>query len=304
MEKTENHFQKLNPLQGVCMLINNSDLGTTFDAKVTNSWRITPDNTDEVREMVLEVNDPSFQFTDGQSISVIVHGPHDFGNKYHIRRYSVSRVTDAGSNSRKMSLLVKRCFYTDEINGEQYPGVASNFLCDRSIGDAITISGPFNSPFSAPEDRSSNLLMIGTGTGISPFRTFIKNIYDDQGGWDGKVTLFYGAETGLELYYLNDVNSDLSNYYSEESYKAFTTVAGRPLMGADEALQQGLEDNAQMVWELMQEPNTHVYMAGLAKIADALEQVMVKHAGSQQAWETLKNRLIAEKRWSKLLYID
>ncbi len=286
------------------MLMNNSDLGTTFDAIVTSSWRITPEDTDEVREMVLEVDDPSFQFQDGQSINVVVHGPHDFGNKYHIRRYSISSVADDGSGGKKMSMLVKRCFYTDEINGEQYPGVASNYLCDRSVGDEITISGPFNSPFTAPTDRSSNLLMLGTGTGIAPFRSFIKNIYDSQGGWDGKVRLYYGAESGLELYYMNDVNSDLTNYYSQESYEAFTAVAGRPLMGADEALQQGLEENAQAVWELMQEPNSHVYMAGLAKIADALEQVMVNHVGSQKAWDDMKHQLIREKRWSKLLYIE
>lgn len=286
------------------MQISESNMGALYGARVKSSLRITPESGAEVREMVFEVDEPNFYFKDGQSINVVVPGPHAFGNQYHVRRYTVSHVANDGGESSQMSLLVRRCFYIDEINGEQYPGVASNYLCDRTVGDSITIAGPFNSPFIAPTDRSSNLLMIGTGTGISPFRAFVKSIYDQQGGWDGKVRLFYGAESGLDLYYMNEVNSDLTNYYTQESYEAFTAVAGRPLSGADEALKQGLADHAEMVWALMQDHKTHVYLAGLAKIADVLEQVMIQQAGSAETWNQVKQRLIDGRRWSQLLYID
>jgi ferredoxin--NADP+ reductase len=64
-----------------------------------------------------------------------------------------------------------------------------------------------------PEDDTANLLMIGTGTGIAPFRAFIKRIFDQRGGWKGQVRLFYGARSGMELLYMNLVRNDLEHYY-------------------------------------------------------------------------------------------
>ena len=42
------------------------------------------------------------------------------------------------------------------------------------------------------------------GTGIAPFRAFVKHLYRDIGDWRGQVRLFYGARSGLELLYMND----------------------------------------------------------------------------------------------------
>ena len=48
---------------------------------------------------------------------------------------------------------MRRCFYIDDISGEKYPGIASNFLCDAEAGGRITITGPYRSPFKIPEQR-------------------------------------------------------------------------------------------------------------------------------------------------------
>ena len=37
-----------------------------------------------------------------------------------------------------LDILVRRCFYLDEVSGERYAGVASNYLCDAKPGDQIT----------------------------------------------------------------------------------------------------------------------------------------------------------------------
>jgi ferredoxin--NADP+ reductase len=180
--------------------------------------------------------------------------------------------------------------------------VASNFLCDAKPGDPVTISGPYRSPFEIPADDSCNLLMIGVGTGIAPFRAIIQHIYDQRGGWHGQVRLFYGAATGLDLYYLNDENDDLTNYFDQKTFRAIEAVAGRPLMGADEALARGLEENAAAVWELMQDPKTYVFVAGLTNIADSMDAAMSRIAGSEETWQETKRELKEVHRWSELLY--
>ena len=52
----------------------------------------------------------------------------------------------------------------DKYSGEEYPGVASNYLRDLAPGDRITMSGPYGLAFKLPEEMDANLILIGTGT--------------------------------------------------------------------------------------------------------------------------------------------
>jgi ferredoxin--NADP+ reductase len=280
-----------------------AEVGPTTEAVLEESKRITPESTAEVRHLVLRVLDPAFQFVEGQSIGVLVPGPHPFGNPYHLRRYSIANARSLPQEDGvRLDLLVRRCFYIDEVSGERYPGIASNFLCDAGPGARITISGPYLSPFKMPLDSTANLLMIGTGTGIAPFRAFAQLIYERRGGWQGQVRIFYGGRTGLDLMYANDEQSDLANYYDEKTFKAFKALAQRPLMSSSQALEQGLKSNAAEAWALIQDPKTHVFVSGLGKIAVVLDKVMAEQAGSTEAWQELKMGLIDQRRWSELIY--
>jgi len=275
----------------------------TCAAVVRDSRRITAPSTDEVRQIVLHVDDPAFRYVEGQNIGVLVPGPHDFGNEYHHRYYSIANARTAGDDAGlDIELLVRRCFYIDEVSGERYPGVASNYLCDAKPGQKITLTGPYRSPFRIPDDADSNLLMIGTGTGIAPFRAFMQRIYRERPGWRGQVRLFYGARSGMDLLYMNDVDDDLTNYYDEATFKAFQAVCRRPLSAESEALEQTLDENVEEAWRLITDPKTHVYLAGLRKNAAALDRVMANAAGSLEAWQKVKERLQQEGRWSELVY--
>ena len=278
------------------------ELGPSAEGVIKKTRRITPEDTVEVREIQLNIADPTFRYVEGQSIGVAVPGPHDFGNKYHVRRYTIAGLRDQALDGVDLELVVRRCAYVDDYSGEKYPGVASNFLCDAKPGDKITILGPYPAPFRIPADDTANLLMIGTGTGIAPFRAFIKHIYDERGGWKGDVRLFYGAETGLDLYYMNDVDDDLTNYLTKETFEVIKAVAGRPMMSAEQGLEHGLHENAADVWELLQKPNTHVFLSGLARVTTAFDKVMAKTSGSETTWEEVKQKLKSEGRWSELLY--
>ena len=277
------------------------EIGPTTEAVLKLSQRITPDTADEVRHLTLDVLDSGFQFVAGQSVGVVVPGPHPFGNSHHVRRYSIANGQESSAGAT-LDILVRRCFYLDEVSGERYPGIASNYLCDARPGDRFTLSGPYLSPFRMPQNDDANLLMIGTGTGIAPFRAFVQHIYEHQGGWRGQVRLYYGGRSGLDLMYANDEISDLANYYDDKTFKAFRALGTRPLTTSSQALAQGLADHAAETWQLINEPDTHVFLSGLGKVAQVFDRVMAEQAGSPETWQQLKRHLIEDGRWSELMY--
>jgi len=262
--------------------------------------RVTPASSpEEVRQLSFRTSDLSFEGQVGYCVRVMA--PGQYGNAHHTRLYSIADL-ERKSDATEFSLCVRRCSYIDDFNGERYQGVASNYLCDLRPGDAMEFAGPVGYPFAVPEDRNANLLMIGMGTGIAPFRGLIRLVYEKVGRWQGKVRLFYGARSGLEMLYMNDENSDLANYYDQPTFKAFQAVSPRPALEAPIELDKALERNAAEVWELLQDPATYVYVAGTENMAAGVNKALATIAGSADVWQRTRDTLVARGRWSEILY--
>ena len=272
----------------------------TYAAVLTESRRITPPaSREEVRHLVFRTDDLSFDAAVGNCVRVMA--PGQFGNAWHTRIYSIMDLERRG-NATEFAICVRRCSYIDDFNGEEYQGVASNYLCDMRPDDVLEFSGPVGYPFVIPEDKSADILMLGMGTGIAPFRTLIRQIYEKIGGWKGKVRLFYGARSPLEMLYMNDENNDLANYFDQPTFKAFQAVSPRPAFDAPATLDQALEQNAAEVWEMLQRPDTRVFIAGTGNMLAAVDKAMVELAGSARNWVSVHAKLRSSGRWSELLY--
>ena len=272
-------------------------------AKVESSKRISPPDADEVRVIDLRISDPAFRFQEGQAIGVLIDTASPFGNYQHHRRYSIANARSLDNSEEvDIQIIVRRCFYIDEVSGEELPGVASNFLCDAQPGDSITLTGPYKNVFKMPKDPDSNMLMIGTGTGIAPFRSFVQSIYASQQGWSGQVRLFYGDRNGLDLRYLNQVDEDLANYYVNDSFKAFQAITNTYIADETDALNHTIRNNLDDAWELLIQPNTYVFLAGTHKANNSLQKALAERAGSEDDWNRLKQKIEDEGRWSELLY--
>ncbi len=272
-----------------------------YSATLIRSARITPaESPEEVRHLVFRTADPSFDCSTGQSIRVLA--PGQFGNKHHPRFYTLADPEEQTDDGAQFTLCVRRCHYIDDYSGEQYRGVASNYLCDLKPGDSIEFSGPFGLAFPVPENRKAAILMIGMGTGIAPFRAFIRHIYETLGGWQGKVRLFYGARSGLEMLYMNDENSDLANYFDKKTFKAFQAVSPRPSFGVPVEMDKALEQHASEVWAMVKAADSHVFVAGARAMLTQVDKAMAGMAGSADAWQQRKAELVAERRWNEILY--
>lgn len=272
----------------------------TYSAVLTQSRRITPSaSREEVRHLVFRTGDLSFGGVPGNCIRVLA--PGQYGNRHHARLYSVMDL-ERQADAIEFAICVRRCSYIDDFNGEEYQGVASNYLCDMRPDDVLEFAGPVGYPFVIPEDKAADILMLGMGTGIAPFRSLIRQIYDDGGGWKGRVRLFYGARSPLEMLYMNDRNNDLARYFDQPTFKAFQAVSPKPHFDAPAALDKALEQNAAEVWEMIQRRNTRVFVAGTANMLDTVEAAMIQLAGSAENWRAARARLASSGRWSDVLY--
>lgn len=271
-----------------------------YSATLVASRRITPSaSREEVRHLVFRTGDLSFDAAPGNCIRVLA--PGQYGNPNHARLYSVMDL-ERRADAVEFAICVRRCSYIDDFNGEEYKGVASNYLCNMRPDEALQFAGPVGYPFVIPEDKTADILMLAMGTGIAPFRTLIRQIYEKIGGWQGRVRLFYGAKSPLEMLYMNDENNDLANYFDQTTFKAFQAVSPRPGLDAPVALDKALTQHAAEVWEMVQRPNTRVFIAGTGNMLHVVETAMAELAGSARNWASVHAALVSSKRWSEVLY--
>ncbi|MFT7289465.1 MAG: ferredoxin--NADP+ reductase [Halieaceae bacterium] len=72
----------------------------SYAARIVTSERITPAETEEVREILIEVDAPGLLCAPGQSIGVIVPGQHAQGHRQHFRLYTIADTPQIGDHGR------------------------------------------------------------------------------------------------------------------------------------------------------------------------------------------------------------
>ncbi|MFA9472771.1 MAG: ferredoxin-NADP reductase, partial [Deltaproteobacteria bacterium] len=116
------------------------------------------------------------------------------------------------------------------------------------------------------------------------------------------ITLFYGAQSGLELLYMNDERDDFAQYYDSDTFEAFKALSPRPTWAAPIDWEAALAQRGEKLWTLLGQPNTYVYVAGLEKMRGELDVAFSEIAGSGEKWARRRAELAAGGRWVELLY--
>lgn len=286
------------------MRLQDYDVSTRFVATVTDSVRISdPASSAEVRELTCEIDSPQFDPRVGQHIGVLAPGQTEIGQQHHFRLYSIADTPEwTSAGHPRIRLCVRRCNYIDEYSGEAYAGIASNYLCDLRPGQRLTLTGPYGHPFELPAERDANLILICAGTGIAPFRAFVKHIYADHPEFQGRIWLLHGAQTGIDLLYRNRERDDFAFYYDQETFRAIDALSPRPGWSQQPDWGASLFQHGEELCRMLSAPKTYVYLAGVARILSDLDDVMAEIAGSNQTWYDWKEDLKAEGRWVELLY--
>merc|ERR1712187_1049453 len=242
-----------------------------------------------------------FPYLEGMSLGIVAPGPDKKGQTpAALRLYSIaSSAVGDDQTSNTVSLCVKRVvelggiFANREVGEDKpdkagthfpenkvYRGVCSNHICDMTWGDEVLITGPTGAEMLLPEDQESNIIMLATGTGIAPMRSYCRLLFNDAAGanadgsrkFKGLAWLFMGVPYSKSLLY-DDEHVEYAKKYPDQ-WRCDYAVSREQKNAAGQKMyiQTKMAEYAEELWELMQKPNTHIYMCGLKGMESGMEE--------------------------------
>ena len=251
----------------------------------------------------LSGGDPHLEYVEGQSIGIVPAGEDAKGKPHKLRLYSIAS-TRHGDNleGNTVSLCVRQLQY--EKDGETINGVCSTYLCDVEPGTKVKITGPVGKEMLLPEDEEANVIMLATGTGIAPMRTYLRRMFEprerEENGWNfrGKAWLFMGAPKTANLLYDADFLHYEKEYPDHFRYtKAISREQKNP-KGGRMYIQDRVSEHAEEIFAMIEDPKTHVYMCGLRGMEPGIDEAMSAAAEAKGLdWSELRPKLKKAHRW-------
>ena len=251
----------------------------------------------------LKGGDPQLHYVEGQSIGIIPDGEDANGKPHKLRLYSIASTRHGDDLAGKtVSLCVRQLQYEKE--GETINGVCSTFLCDIQAGAKVKITGPVGKEMLLPTDEDANVIMLATGTGIAPMRTYLRRMFEpaerEKNGWQfkGKAWLFMGAPTTANLLYDDDFNRYESEFPDNFRYTKAISREQQNAKGGRMYIQDRVSENADEIFAMIENPKTHVYMCGLRGMEPGIDEAMTAAAAAKGLdWSELRPALKKAERW-------
>ena len=166
-----------------------------------------------------------------------------------------------------------------EIAVSYVPGGAATALFEgMPIGGRVDASGPFGRFCLMPKDANRRYLLIGTGTGITPYRAMLPQLAALMASRGREVVLLQGARTPDELLYGDEFRAFAEAHPGFRYLPCFSRTlppAGSPQAHAD--VRHGYVQNA--LAELAPDPAGDIaYLCGNPHMVDACFEAL-KAAG-------------------------
>lgn len=130
---------------------------------------------------------------------------------YRAGQYINLRMPNGEIRSYSLASLPKQDDFL-ELHIKRMPdGLVSNWLFDEvQQGDTLDIQGAFGDCYYLPKSPDSNILMIGTGTGLAPLIGILRDAITS--GHTGQIRLYHGDRNSDGLYLDDDLRQLAATY--------------------------------------------------------------------------------------------
>ena len=282
---------------------------------------ITHDAPGDIQHILLQLP-KGMHYIEGQSISVIPPGVAENGKKHKPRLYSIAstRYGDA-LDGETVSLCVRRAVYVDpatSMEDASKKGVCSNFLCDSATGTEIEVAGPVGKTMLLPQDAGDkdwakkDLIMVATGTGIAPFRGFLRRLFLENTVsrhlYQGTAWLILGVPTSGSLLYQDEWNAILNDQQQGKNSGKFraTYAISREQTNASGGkmyVQDVLSQHADELFHKLLNEGAVMYFCGLKGMMPGIIEALEKVATARGlVWDDVMKQLKNNGQWHVEVY--
>ena len=189
-----------------------------------------------------------------------------------------------------------------EHEGRARSGAASSFLADRVEEDgAVRVFVEHNDNFRLPNDMTKPIIMVGSGTGVAPFRAYMQQRVADEAS--GKNWLIFGnPHFASDFLYQTEWQQFAKEGFLHKYDFAWSRDQEKKIY-----VQDKIRENSTALWQWLQE-GAYFYVCGdAAKMAKDVEQalldVIAKEGNlSPDEAEDYLNELREEKRYQRDVY--
>jgi sulfite reductase (NADPH) flavoprotein alpha-component len=214
------------------------------------------------------------------------------------RLYSIASSIHA--HPEEVHLTVGAVRYNS--HGKNRTGVCSTYLADRIDDEQkVKVYLHHNKNFKLPENGETPIIMVGPGTGIAPFRSFIEERI--ALGANGKSWLFFGDQhKNCDFLYQTEWEKYLEEGTLSKLDLAFSRDSDQKVYVQHKMLEKSKE-----IWDWIQE-GAYFYVCGdasrMAKdVNAALIQIASQEGGMEEAEATkYVKQLQKEKRYQRDVY--
>jgi sulfite reductase (NADPH) flavoprotein alpha-component len=214
------------------------------------------------------------------------------------RLYSIASSPRIHPNEIHLTVAVVRY----ETNHRQRVGVCSTFLADRiQIGTTPVPVFVSHSHFGPPEDGAKDVIMVGPGTGIAPFRAFVQDRV--ASGAKGRNWVFFGDQKRATDFLYEE---EWQDYLAKGQITRLDTAFSRDQI-LKVYVQDRMRENAAELWSWIKNGG-YFYVCGDAKrmakdVDTALHDIIADKGGMtpEQAVEYVK-QMKKDKRYQRDVY--
>ncbi|WP_199170349.1 MULTISPECIES: assimilatory sulfite reductase (NADPH) flavoprotein subunit [Sporosarcina] len=258
---------------------------------------LNKENTDELRAYV-DGRDLLDALTDFGPVEASEQQLVGILRKLPARLYSIASSLEANPEEVHLTIGVVRY----EAHGRDRQGVCS-IQCAENLepGDTLPIYIHKNDNFRLPANSGTPIIMIGPGTGIAPFRSFIEE--RSETGAEGKSWLFFGDQHYVTDFYYQ---TEWQNYVKDGALTRLDVAFSRD---TDEKVyvQHRMKQASQELYQWIEE-GAVIYVCGdeqnMAKDVHAtLLEILQQEGGkSLEEAEAFITQLVQEKRYQRDVY--
>jgi len=283
-----------------------------FTGKIISVKRIVgAAATGETCHIIID-HEGKMPYWEGQSYGVIPPGINPKNGKPNtVRLYSIasSRYGD-DMTGKTTSLCVRRAtFWCPELQAEDpaKKGVCSNYLCDASVGEQVKLTGPSGKVMLIPEkDPNADLIMVATGTGIAPYRSFIRRLFVEKTPYGevykGLAWLFLGVANKDALLYDDEWQSVLKSHPDNFRVDYALSREQKNKDGGKMYIQDKVAEYSDEIFDRM-DKGAHMYFCGLKGMMPGITQMLESVSAAKGIkWEDKLKQWKENGQWHVEVY--